>query len=153
MQFFHYLKALPLEDRSDYYITSKMRMKDSKDEYTWVQHRMFYVCNSSGSFWLALCLYNLSCNDGEDKVSSGVIVNSATGGVISSDSKSYNNILTKREKEILSLIDKGKMSKDIADMLSISIYTINRHRQNILEKLRVKNSHEACRVAKLLGLF
>jgi DNA-binding CsgD family transcriptional regulator len=153
LQFFHYLKALPLEDRSDYYITSKMRMKDSKDEYTWVQHRMFYVCNSSGSFWLALCLYNLSRNDGEDKVSSGVIVNSATGGVISSDSKRYNNILTKREKEILSLIDKGKMSKDIANMLSISIYTINRHRQNILEKLRVKNSHEACRVAKLLGLF
>ncbi|MCG4719976.1 response regulator transcription factor, partial [Bacteroides intestinalis] len=50
-------------------------------------------------------------------------------------------------------INKGKMSKDIAQTLSISINTVNRHRQNILEKLQVNNSIEACRIAKELHLL
>ena len=154
LKFFHLLKTRSVEDRSDYYITSKMRMKDYLGGYIPVQHRMFYVCSfPSGSFYLALCLYNLLNKDSEDLVFDGVIVNSATGDILIPDAKKHNGILTKREKEILQLIDKGQMSKDIATMLSISIFTINRHRQNILEKLRVKNSHEACRVAKLMGLF
>jgi DNA-binding NarL/FixJ family response regulator len=45
------------------------------------------------------------------------------------------------------------MSKEIASDLSISINTVNRHRQNILEKLHVDNSIEACRIAKGLNLF
>lgn len=57
------------------------------------------------------------------------------------------------KKEILQLINKGKMSKDIAQTLSISINTVNRHRQNILEKLQVNNSIEACRIAKELHLL
>lgn len=154
LQFFHLLKTLPLEDQSDYYITSNMRMKDQKNEYVTIQHRMFYVCSCPlGSFWLALCLYNLTNKTTEDEITDGAIVNSLTGEILITDAKMYNNILTKREKEILLLIDKGKMSKDIANTLSISIHTTNRHRQNILEKLRVKNSHQACRVAKLMGLF
>lgn len=64
-----------------------------------------------------------------------------------------NDLLSDREKEILQLINKGKMSKDIAQTLSISINTVNRHRQNILEKLQVNNSIEACRIAKELHLL
>lgn len=154
LQFFHLLKTLPLAERAAYYITSNMRMRDRQDKYITIQHRMFYVCScTSGSFWLALCLYNLSHVIEEDNITDGAIVNSLTGEIYIADAKMCNQILTKREKEILLLIDKGKMSKDIANMLSISIYTISRHRQNILEKLRVKNSHEACRVAKAMGLF
>lgn len=151
LQFFHMLKTFALDSRANYYITSNIRMKNKLGEYTLIQHRMFYVCNcSSGSFWLALCLYNIA-ND--TKSLDGVIVNSITGQTIIPTVENTNNILTKREKEILVLIDQGNMSKNIADTLSISIYTINRHRQNILEKLQVKNSHEACRVAKTMGLL
>jgi len=45
------------------------------------------------------------------------------------------------------------LSKEIADTLSISINTVNRHRQNILERLRVNNSIEACRIAEFMGLL
>ena len=41
------------------------------------------------------------------------------------------------------------MSKDIAQTLSISINTVNRHRQNILEKLQVNNSIEACGLLRI----
>ena len=154
LQFFHLLKTFSLEDRSNYYITSNIRMKDQNGVYIWIQHRMFYICScSSGSFWLALCLYNFTKSENDDQLSIGIITNSATGESIIPNAENTKNILTKREREILSLISRGNMSKDIADMLSISIYTINRHRQNILDKLQVKNSHEACRVAKAMGMF
>jgi DNA-binding NarL/FixJ family response regulator len=61
--------------------------------------------------------------------------------------------LTSREKEILLLISKGEISKVIADQLNISINTVNRHRQNILEKLNVNNSIEAVRTADALNLL
>lgn len=62
-------------------------------------------------------------------------------------------ILSVREKQVLSLIDKGLTSKKIAETLSISINTVSRHRQEILGKLQVKNSIEACRVSKDLKLI
>jgi DNA-binding NarL/FixJ family response regulator len=64
-----------------------------------------------------------------------------------------SNLLTSREKEILLLIAKGEISKEIAHQLNISINTVNRHRQNILEKLNVNNSIEAVRTAEALDLL
>jgi DNA-binding CsgD family transcriptional regulator len=48
--------------------------------------------------------------------------------------------ITKREKEILYLIGEGYSTKQIADKLFISIYTVETHRRNLLEKMQVKNS-------------
>lgn len=154
LQFFHLLKNFPVEERSDYFVSSRMRMLDKSGEYIVMHHRMFYVSNDSwGSLWLSLCLYNYSYDELPDDSPSGIIANSATGEVIKVNKQEYDNILSVREKEILSLIDKGKMSKEIADSLSISKNTVDRHRQNILEKLRVKNSIEACRIAKRMDLI
>ncbi|MBI5664794.1 MAG: response regulator transcription factor [Nitrospirae bacterium] len=47
--------------------------------------------------------------------------------------------LTTREREILKLIAEGKASKDIADLLYISPRTVDRHRSNIILKLRIRN--------------
>ncbi|WP_367383126.1 MULTISPECIES: LuxR C-terminal-related transcriptional regulator [Segatella] len=41
----------------------------------------------------------------------------------------------------------------IADRLEISKHTVDRHRQNIIAKLRVNNTTEACHKAKRLGLI
>lgn len=54
-----------------------------------------------------------------------------------------NQSLTKREMEILHLIRQGLLSKEIADRLNISIYTVNNHRKNILAKLKANNIIEA----------
>lgn len=55
----------------------------------------------------------------------------------------FENDLSLRETEILSLIQQGKSSKEIADYLHISINTVNNHRKNILKKTNSKNIHEA----------
>ncbi|WP_028980849.1 LuxR C-terminal-related transcriptional regulator [Sporocytophaga myxococcoides] len=51
-------------------------------------------------------------------------------------------LLSKRELEVLSLISKGESSKCIAAKLHISIYTVNNHRKNMLEKTGCRNALE-----------
>lgn len=48
-------------------------------------------------------------------------------------------LITKREKEILSLLLSGKGNKEIADALDISKRTAEVHRFNLMKKLKVKN--------------
>jgi DNA-binding NarL/FixJ family response regulator len=55
--------------------------------------------------------------------------------------------LTKREKEILELIAKGKSNKDIASMLFISKDTVSVHRKNLMKKLNVRNASGLIKVA------
>lgn len=45
--------------------------------------------------------------------------------------------LTLREKEILQLIAEGKMNKEISDLLFVSIKTVEKHRQQIMDKLQI----------------
>lgn len=154
LQFFNIIKNLPIEERSDYQVKSRIRMRSKTGDDVFVEHRMFYVSSTvNGSLWLALCLYNLSTDESTASGPYGLIVNSARGMTIKPDQQACNQLLSSREKEILQLIRKGKMSKEIADSLSISINTVNRHRQNILEKLRVSNSLEACRIAERMNLI
>ena len=54
-----------------------------------------------------------------------------------------DTLLTSREREVLALAKEGMFSKEISEKLNISIHTVNRHRQNILEKLQVDNMIEA----------
>ena len=54
-------------------------------------------------------------------------------------------LLTPREREVLALAKEGMFSKEISEKLNISVHTVNRHRQNILEKLQVDNIIEAIR--------
>ena len=59
----------------------------------------------------------------------------------------------RREMEILRLIQRGFLSKEIADKLCISIHTVHIHRQNLLRKLGVQNSLEAIRLGQESGLL
>lgn len=47
--------------------------------------------------------------------------------------------LTKRERDILVLVAKGLMSKEIAEQLNISIHTVISHRKNITKKTGIKS--------------
>ena len=43
--------------------------------------------------------------------------------------------LTRREREVIKLIAEGHRTKDIANMLSLSPKTIEKHRTNLMKKL------------------
>jgi DNA-binding NarL/FixJ family response regulator len=61
--------------------------------------------------------------------------------------------LTPRELEILKLIAEAHTSKEMAEMLFISVKTVERHRANILEKLGMRDRVELTRYAIRRGLI
>jgi len=56
------------------------------------------------------------------------------------DKSDGNSDLTKREMEVLKLIAEEKDNREIAEILFISIRTVDTHRRNILQKLDVRNT-------------
>jgi DNA-binding NarL/FixJ family response regulator len=61
-------------------------------------------------------------------------------------------ILTTREEEILKLVAEGNSSKEIAELLTISVKTVERHRSNILQKLGLRDRLDLTRYAIRAGL-
>ncbi|AZA85881.1 LuxR family transcriptional regulator [Chryseobacterium shandongense] len=144
LRFFEFSSATDPEKRSELSVLSRIRMKDKNDTYKFIRHRMFYFFSPyNAKLRFALCLYNIDLDQSKLLQSSFLIINSAKGEIIIEDRLNYTNILSKRELEILKYIGDGYTSKEIAGILSISINTVNRHRQNILERLKVKNSVSA----------
>lgn len=46
-----------------------------------------------------------------------------------------DNMLTRRELEVLEKIGQGKTSRQIAETLNLSVYTVNNHRKHICKKI------------------
>jgi DNA-binding NarL/FixJ family response regulator len=69
------------------------------------------------------------------------------------DEEQQLDILTPRELQVLKLIAEAHTSKEIANELVISVKTVERHRQNILDKLGMSDRVELTRYAIRRGLI
>ncbi len=67
--------------------------------------------------------------------------------------KSVVPALTRREKEILTLIADGLTNKEIAENLCIEVSTVDSHRKNMLAKYDVKNSSALIKIAVMHKLI
>jgi len=63
------------------------------------------------------------------------------------------DLLSTREKEILQLLASGKNNREIADLLFISVATVETHRNNIFQKLHLHNLAELILYAVRKGLI
>jgi two-component system response regulator NreC len=63
------------------------------------------------------------------------------------------DVLTEREREVLTRIAQGRSNQEIAGELVISIKTVNRHRENIMAKLKLHSRVELVRYAIEKGLI
>ena len=108
-----------------------------------------------GNIWLVLSIVNISPNQQPLYKVWAQLIDTRTGDAFSplDDYFDREEILTPREKEVLKEIGQGRLSKEIADRLHISVHTVNTHRQRILCKLKVGNSLEAIKYARILGLL
>jgi two-component system response regulator NreC len=52
------------------------------------------------------------------------------------------DLLTAREKEVLQLLAEGKSNKEAANILQVSLYTVESHRTNLMQKLNLHNTAE-----------
>ena len=149
LTFFRMVSSSHVKEMFSWYLENTMRMCGKNGEYHYWRHRIFYFSGSGQQgISYALCLYNLTPEDS----GGAYLINTMTGEkkLLVIDE---NHILSEREKFILQMIQNGKSSKMIADRLEISKHTVDRHRQNIIAKLRVNNTTEACHQAKRLGLI
>lgn len=63
------------------------------------------------------------------------------------------DLLTPREREVLQLVSEGHTNKAIADMLGISVKTVEKHRANVMRKLDVSDLPSLIREAIRHGLL
>lgn len=154
-KFFRKTFAMSPEERLKYRGRCRLRMMNKEDKYQYIDNLVQIIQNTpNGNVQLIFCLYSLSADQRPEQGIYPTITQMESGEVeLFSFSEEHQNILSQREKEILRLIQKGMPSKEIATTLYISINTVNRHRQNILEKLSVSNSIEACRAAEEMKLL
>ncbi|MEO5711862.1 MAG: response regulator transcription factor [Luteolibacter sp.] len=67
--------------------------------------------------------------------------------------KKDSPLLTSREMEVLQLVAEGKANKETADELHISIKTVEKHRQNLMEKLNIHDTASLTRYAIAHGII
>lgn len=158
LKLMHFLQKRPQSSQFDYSAVSRLRMQNIHGEYQQITHQIIYLPrDESKNMQLALCIYR-PCSSQLSTLhtfsTNGQIINRITGELVEEDAmEPISTILSKREKEILGEIRKGLLSKEIAVKLSISLNTVNRHRQNILQKLQANNSMEAIKIAESMQLF
>jgi DNA-binding CsgD family transcriptional regulator len=154
---FKFIKDLPAEDRKNYKLILNFRQRDKTGCYVNVILQLVVLeLDKNDNIWLVLILDDLL----PDKINFNEVnrrlVNIRTGKfcLFRNDSEpKMKSILSSREIEVLGLVSKGFVSKQIADKLFLSVNTVNNHRQNILDKVRAANTSEAISYARNLGLL
>lgn len=150
-----FMNGIPPDERQDYKTVFEHRLKDSKGNYTrFLQQEAVLELDLKGNIWLIIIIMDVCPNQQETKSFQRSMMNIKTGkGLqfyeICSDTDTG---LSHREVEILGFLDKGLMSKEIADRLFISINTVNNHRQNIIRKMGLTNTSEAITYARKIGV-
>jgi len=86
-----------------------------------------------------------------DQEVNDIIISSITGGATSEKNSPFPS-LSRREKEVLSLILDELITKEIAEKLFISVGTVETHRRNMLAKVGARNTAGLVRIAIEYGL-
>jgi len=63
------------------------------------------------------------------------------------------DLLTTREREILQLFAEGKSNKEVANLLNLSLYTVETHRGNIFQKLNLHSTADLILYAVRKGVI
>jgi DNA-binding CsgD family transcriptional regulator len=153
---FEFTFNLPVEEKKDYKTIFNFRLGYQGKYFHFVQQIVTLELTRNGKIWLGLALSDmLPENEKFEKVNRRVInLHNGKYYLFNEDDRDNNwQSLSARELEVLGLVSKGFISKEIADRLFISVNTVNNHRQNILEKIKASNTNEAIRYARNLGLL
>lgn len=156
LHFYTFLSLLPASQRKDYKLITSYRILNSHQEYVrFVVRQQVLELDARGNIWLVMGIRDLAPDQNVGQGFECSVLNYKTGKRLSAADFINNGAaqLTKREQEVLQLIKDGLLSKEISEKLSISIYTVNIHRQNILQKTDAGNAIEAIRFAEKMGFL
>ena len=139
-----FLDTLPEEEKLAYKYIYELRVLD-KGKYVRMIYQMRILAFKDDNF-LAMGIIDLAPEQSTNTSVRFQVKNCLTDEIVPFAIESAaDTLLTSREREVLALAKEGMLSKEISKKLNISVHTVNRHRQNILEKLKVDNIIEAIR--------
>lgn len=107
-----------------------------------------YVLKDCTEQELNKAIYNCSI---DKKFFSSDIIDVLLENEIAQKNTKPHDDLTERELEIIQLLVAGNRPKEVAEMLHISLYTVNTHKKNIYRKLGVNHSYELAKYAVEAG--
>ena len=137
-----FLDTLPEEEKLAYKYIYELRVWE-RGKYVRMIYQTRILAFKEDNF-LAMGMIDLAPEQSANTTVRFQIKNCLTDEVVPFAIETATDVLlTPREREILALAKEGMFSKEISEKLNISIHTVNRHRQNILEKLQVDNIIEA----------
>ena len=139
-----FLNTLPEEEKLTYKYIYELRVLE-RGKYVRMIYQMRILAFKEDNF-LAMGIIDIAPEQSANTSVRFQIKNCLTDEIVPFAIESAaDTLLTPREREVLALAKEGMFSKEISEKLNISIHTVNRHRQNILEKLQVDNMIEAIR--------
>ena len=137
-----FLNTLPEEEKLAYKYIYELRVLE-RGKYVRMIYQMRILAFKEDNF-LAMGIIDIAPEQSANTSVRFQIKNCLTDEIVPFAIESAaDTLLTPREREVLALAKEGMFSKEISEKLNISIHTVNRHRQNILEKLQVDNIIEA----------
>jgi DNA-binding CsgD family transcriptional regulator len=143
------------DEKLNHKLVNEFRMLNAEKKYVRLieQHQVLEL-DKKGQIWLLVSFVDISPDQEENNGLKSQLLNFRTGKVIPLEYAQRAQFeLSARELEILKLVRDGFLSKEISDKLSISIHTVNTHRQRVLEKIGANNSFEAIMFASKYGLL
>jgi DNA-binding CsgD family transcriptional regulator len=155
--FVNYTRSLPLSEikNSRFSINYRICRNDGSYIQLFDQHIILEADNSGNPLLVFGVCTDITAHKSDTKVVFSISQFDDNLGFKTISSESFPEtamILSKREKEILSLIQQGYTSKLIADHLCISIYTVRAQRRNLLEKTKSSNAAQLLTNVLLKGI-
>lgn len=147
--------AFSRDEKLNHKVIYEYRMQTADLKYVrLVEQYQILELDSKGQIWLMLSIVDVSPNQDLESPVKCRLLNFRTGNLIQLETDQKLQLeITPRELEVLRLVKDGFLSKEISDKLSISVHTVNTHRQRVLEKLGANNSMEAVIFATKYGLL
>jgi len=151
-----FLLSLPAARRKDYKHIYEFRVKTADGNYSrFILQQQILELDEDGNPWFLLGIMDVSPDTSPFEHVKLRVINHKTGETVpfSFFEQKSEIKLSEREKEILQMARQGMLSKEISDKLFLSIHTVNKHRQNIMQKMNTGNVLEAIEYARKLGLL
>lgn len=152
----NFFSELPASRKSDYKIQYDFRLQKANGEYTRILNQMIMVQYSSNNIYTFGVQADISHLKKDLRpVLSFIALNYYDPSFFDVAAKKIfepsKSLFSKREKEILEYMLQGKISKEIAQELNISKYTVDTHRKHLLQKTESKSVSEMVQKAIVNG--
>lgn len=130
--------ALTFNEHFQYLLSYTYRIQKQSGEYIWIKQQCQAIeVNDRGDLTKTLVIHSIIEDSNYERPVNDYRIFDKSRNIYLDTENCYN--LTKRELQILNLIQTGLSSQEIAETLFTSKYTVDTHRKNILRKTNSDN--------------